>query len=67
MPSLQMAGSQSPWLQSLAAQACLLLLHRDNDMYPNVEAILVYPSAYKAPSRRDGGGFIVEDQQARLG
>ncbi len=52
---------------TIAAQACLLLLHRDNDMYPNVEAILVYPSAYKAPSMRDGGGFIVEGEQARLG
>ncbi|HEX7666841.1 MAG TPA: M90 family metallopeptidase [Polyangiaceae bacterium] len=51
----------------IAAQACILLLHRENDMYPGVDAILVYPSAYKAPSKRDGGGFLIEDEQARLG
>ena len=52
---------------TIAAQACLLLLHRENDMYPGVDAILVYPSAYRAKTRTDGGGFIVEGEQARLG
>lgn len=52
---------------TIAAQACLLLLHRETDMYPGVDAILVYPSAYKAPTTTDGGGFVVEGSQARLG
>ncbi len=52
---------------TVATQACLLLLHRETDMYPGVEAILIYPSAYRAPTKRDGGGFVVEGTQARLG
>ncbi len=52
---------------TIAAQACVLLLHRENDMFPDVDAILVYPSAYRAKTRRDGGGFVVEGEQARLG
>jgi MtfA peptidase len=30
----------------IAAQACLLLLHRDTDYYPDMKSILVYPSTY---------------------
>ena len=52
---------------TIAAQACVLLLHRENDMFPDVDAILVYPSAYRAKTKRDGGGFVVEGEQARLG
>src|SRR6187549_3648954 len=32
---------------TIAGQACLLLLHRETDIYPNVDAIVVYPSAYR--------------------
>jgi MtfA peptidase len=52
---------------TIAAQACLLLLHRETDIYPDVESILVYPSAYRAPSRKNEGGFVIEGEQARLG
>ena len=31
---------------TIAAQACLLLLHRETDYYPQLSAILVYPSTY---------------------
>jgi hypothetical protein len=31
---------------TIAAQACLLLLHRKTDFYPRLFTILVYPSAY---------------------
>jgi Mlc titration factor MtfA (ptsG expression regulator) len=31
---------------TIAAQACLLLLHRDTDYYPELTSILVYPSTY---------------------
>jgi MtfA peptidase len=30
----------------VAAQACLLLLHRDTNYYPDLKSILVYPSTY---------------------
>ncbi|MEO8946356.1 MAG: zinc-dependent peptidase, partial [Gemmatimonadaceae bacterium] len=33
---------------TIAAQACVLLLHRDTDYYPNLTSIIVYPSGYVA-------------------
>src|SRR5688572_29808157 len=30
----------------IAAQACLLLLHRETDYYPGLRTILVYPDTY---------------------
>jgi len=53
---------------TIAAQACLLLLHRETDIYPDVESILVYPSAYRAPTKTSmGGGIVLDSEQARLG
>jgi len=53
---------------TIAAQACLLLLHLDTNYFPDLEVILVYPHAYVAEtSRRLDGGFAVSDQQARQG
>jgi Mlc titration factor MtfA (ptsG expression regulator) len=53
---------------TIAAQACLLLLHRDNDDYPELVTIVVYPSAYLAPHHTAmGGGVVLEGEQARLG
>ena len=52
---------------TIAAQACLLLLHRENDVYPDVESILVYPTAYRAPTTKREGGVVIESEQARLG
>jgi Mlc titration factor MtfA (ptsG expression regulator) len=52
---------------TIAAQACLLLLHRETDIFPDVASILVYPSAYRAPSRKNEGGVVIEGEQARLG
>jgi Mlc titration factor MtfA (ptsG expression regulator) len=52
----------------IAAQACLLLLHRETDYYPTVSTILVYPHAYRATGRRAGpGGAVIEDPGVRLG
>jgi Mlc titration factor MtfA (ptsG expression regulator) len=34
---------------TIAAQACVLLLHRESDVYPTVDTILVYPAPYRAP------------------
>ena len=53
---------------TIAAQACLLLLHRETDYYPTLKTILVYPHHYVATHREQGpGGFVVEADQARLG
>jgi Mlc titration factor MtfA (ptsG expression regulator) len=53
---------------TIAAQACLLLLHRETDYYPDLASILVYPGAYvvKDNRARDGDVVIVGDQ-TRLG
>jgi Mlc titration factor MtfA (ptsG expression regulator) len=37
---------------TIAAQACLLLLHRSTDYYPRLHTILVYPDTYVAKTRR---------------
>jgi MtfA peptidase len=52
---------------TIAGQACLLLLHRDSDIYPNVDAILVYPSAYRVPTQQHEGAVVIDDVEARLG
>ncbi len=51
----------------IAAQACVLLLHRDTDYYPALQAVLVYPSSYRAPVREEHGGVLTESEEARLG
>jgi Mlc titration factor MtfA (ptsG expression regulator) len=52
---------------TIAAEACLLILHRDSDVYPDLETILVYPSAYKAKGKRREGMVVIESDDARLG
>lgn len=53
---------------TIAAQACLLLLHRETDFYPGLDSILVYPAAYVASAtRRLPDGTVEEGEQARLG
>jgi Mlc titration factor MtfA (ptsG expression regulator) len=52
---------------TIAAQACLLLLHRQNDMYPGLDTILIYPHPYRAHEERRMGAVIVESDGARLG
>lgn len=53
---------------TIAAQACLLLLGRNSDIYPTLRTILVYPHAYFAPlKQRMEDGSIIEGYQARLG
>ena len=46
---------------TIAAQACLLLLHRKTDYYPQLTSILVYPSGYTVPGERYLGGHIWEE------
>ncbi len=52
---------------TIAAQACVLLLHRDTDMYPNLDVVLVYPSAYRAQARRRDGAVVIDEEGVRLG
>ena len=53
---------------TIAAQACLLLLHRETDYYPELTSILVYPSAYVAYEDRYLGNNIWEEgEDDRLG
>ena len=53
---------------TIAAQACLLLLHRQTDYYPQLTSILVYPSAYIAHETRHLDGNIWEEgEDHRLG
>ncbi len=53
---------------TVASQACCLLLHRDTDIYPKLDSIVLYPSAYKATKLESlGGGVVVESEQGRLG
>jgi Mlc titration factor MtfA (ptsG expression regulator) len=46
---------------TIAAQACLLLLHRKTDYFPRLLTILVYPSTYLAEEKRPIEGPIWEE------
>ena len=53
---------------TIATQACVLLLHRETDYYPNLVSILVYPSTYLVPGgQRTADGLVADGLQARLG
>ena len=53
---------------TIAAQACLLLLHRKTDYFPRLLTILVYPSTYLADEQRPITADIWEEgKQARSG
>jgi MtfA peptidase len=54
----------------IAARACLLVLARvelDQPLYPGLDTIVVYPSAYRAKVREREGYVVVEGDQERLG
>ena len=51
----------------IAAQACLLLLHRDTDIYPDLVTVLVYPSTYVSKTPRREGMVVFDEPSARLG
>lgn len=53
---------------TIAAQACILLLHRETDYFAKLVTILIYPSTYVVPGGHHvGGGIISDDEQTRLG
>ncbi|PIS10679.1 MAG: hypothetical protein COT73_08075 [Bdellovibrio sp. CG10_big_fil_rev_8_21_14_0_10_47_8] len=52
----------------IAAQACILLLHRKSDYFPQLGSIYIYPHPYVAKTQRVLPGGIVEDRiEARVG
>ena len=53
---------------TIAAQACILLLGRETDIYPTLRTILVYPGAYIVRAARPApGGIVVEGDEVRIG
>jgi len=53
---------------TIAAQACVLLLHRRTDYYPDLTTILVYPEAYVAHQVEHlASGIVAEGPDVRLG
>jgi Mlc titration factor MtfA (ptsG expression regulator) len=53
---------------TIAAQACLLLLHRKTDYFPQLLTILVYPSAYMVDEKRPVDEHVWEEgTTTRLG
>ncbi|MDR3557519.1 MAG: zinc-dependent peptidase [Syntrophobacteraceae bacterium] len=53
---------------TIAAQACILLLHRKTDYYPGLYSILVYPGAFIAKGYIElAPGFHMETEQVHLG
>jgi len=53
---------------TIAAQACLLLLGRETDIYSKLRSVLVYPHAYVAPGHsRQPDGTVTEGRQGRQG
>jgi Mlc titration factor MtfA (ptsG expression regulator) len=53
---------------TIAAHACILLLHRKTDYYPGLKTILVYPRAYVAANvHHFVGDTVLETEDVRLG
>ena len=53
---------------TIAAQACLLLLHRKTDYFPGLLTILVYPLTYMVEEKRQVGEHVWEEGTvSRLG
>jgi Mlc titration factor MtfA (ptsG expression regulator) len=53
---------------TVAAQACILLLHRTTDYYPGLSSVIVYPEEYLAPLREmDEWGIVTEGTDRRSG
>jgi Mlc titration factor MtfA (ptsG expression regulator) len=53
---------------TIASQACFLLLQRDTDIYPALESIVIYPTAYKTRKVEAlASGIVIEKEDLRLG
>jgi Mlc titration factor MtfA (ptsG expression regulator) len=53
---------------TIAAQACILLLHRETDYFPGLSSVLVYPSTYVVDDVvRLDEGMVLEGAEVREG
>ena len=52
---------------TIAAQACLLMLNRDEDLYPSLYNIYVYPGAFKSMQTTSDGVIHSTEETVRLG
>lgn len=54
---------------TIAAEACLLLLHRETNYYPGLSSVIVYPSRYlvEGAKMHRPDGTVVESDHVRLG
>ncbi len=53
---------------AIAAQACVLLLHRETEYFPTLHSIIVYPAEYVARLRdEDENGVVWEEDEERAG
>jgi Mlc titration factor MtfA (ptsG expression regulator) len=53
---------------TVAAYACILLLHLQHDYYPRLQSILVYPDAYPVLGvRKTVGNILMEGDEVRAG
>lgn len=48
---------------TIAAQAAVLMLHRDTDYFPRLTSVIVYPTGYVAPHEHAEGGIWSEDEE----
>lgn len=52
---------------TIAGSACRLLVNRDDDPYPGLDVVRVYPSAFVVPARRREGLLVHEGDEVRTG
>mgnify|MGYP003482698820 CR=1 FL=1 len=53
---------------TIAGQACMLLLNRPSRVYPDLDTVLVYPTAFLVPRKQvDEAGVVTEARQDLLG
>ena len=53
---------------TVAAQACLLVIHRDGDPYPGLKVVYLYPTTFSSVQKQvDAMGVVTEGEVHRLG
>jgi len=53
---------------TVAAQACMLVLHREGDPYPELATVYLYPTTFSSVQKRqDATGVVTEGVMHRLG
>lgn len=52
---------------TIAAQACVLLLHRADDYFPELVTVIVYPATFVTPHKTVENGLVTEGHAVTLG